>query len=379
MLDISDIVEALEQNDPSLTCLNIFNTLIRDDDPKAIAEALKGNTTLISINLSGNLIRDNGATAIAEALKGNTTLISINLSCNRIRDDGATAIAEALKESSTLTFLNLSYNKIGNDGAKAIAEALKKKTTFIYLNLFLNYIRHAGIADLSKAMKGNPYINIMHAKVADLSEAIKDNPHILHAPYGDNGIWQEAIDIFDKRQNMVQKLIIDYKADTASIYNLAKYLKPIEYLSGGKIKQLDIKSYISKSIYEYTCRSEYNSKLELHGEVVNIILNELNEKDICNYLEAFCIRNSKKASSRIADEKKELRGERQLASNRIIKLISFSCIYAMAACTALESIPMPAIPVNSTSVTIACTSANIAYIAYQYLKSPSRSDISLGL
>jgi Ran GTPase-activating protein (RanGAP) involved in mRNA processing and transport len=53
----------------------------------------------------------------------------LDLSYNSIGDDGAKALAEALKTNSTLTTLDLQNNSIGPDGAKALAEALKTNST----------------------------------------------------------------------------------------------------------------------------------------------------------------------------------------------------------------------------------------------------------
>ena len=50
-----------------------------------------------------------------------------SLSVKNIDGDGAKAkaIAEALKVNTTLTYLNLRFNYIGDECAKAIADALK--------------------------------------------------------------------------------------------------------------------------------------------------------------------------------------------------------------------------------------------------------------
>ena len=48
-------------------------------------------------------IGENGGKAIAEALKVNTTVTSINLEWNEIGDDGAEAIEEALWVNTTVT------------------------------------------------------------------------------------------------------------------------------------------------------------------------------------------------------------------------------------------------------------------------------------
>ena len=150
---------------------------IGDEGSKAVGEALKTNTTLTNLeyvsgaavspsrgscrrtrgdgdgltltsipsgrtrSLSWNEIGDEGGKAVAEALKTNTTLTNLKYvggadvspsrgSCRRTRDNG---------DSSTLTFLpsgqtrSLGRNEIGAEGGKAVCEALKTNTTLTNL------------------------------------------------------------------------------------------------------------------------------------------------------------------------------------------------------------------------------------------------------
>jgi hypothetical protein len=49
--------------------------------------------------------------------------------------DGAKALADALKVNSTITSIDLRDNKVGVDGAKALADALKVNSTTINRNV----------------------------------------------------------------------------------------------------------------------------------------------------------------------------------------------------------------------------------------------------
>lgn len=130
--------------------LLFFTFLIAVNNSKAIGlseaiERLKSNDpTLTSLNLSGNEIGDFGAQALAEALTENNTLTSLNLSVNDIGDLGAQALAEALAENNTLTLLGLSGNKIGVKGAQALAEALRVNNTITTFNLRFN-LRYSSV------------------------------------------------------------------------------------------------------------------------------------------------------------------------------------------------------------------------------------------
>ena len=57
------------------------------------------------------------------AIQANATT-TLDLGYNRVGPDGARALADALKENTTLTTLGLSRNGIGDDGAQALLAAI---------------------------------------------------------------------------------------------------------------------------------------------------------------------------------------------------------------------------------------------------------------
>ncbi|KAF9556568.1 hypothetical protein EC968_008173 [Mortierella alpina] len=150
---------ALKTNS-SLTTLNLECTSISPDGAKALAEALKTNSTVTTLNLSWNSIGDDGAKALAEALKTNSTVATLDLSWNSIGDDGAKALAEAIRTNLTVATLNLKDNSIGDDGAKALAEALKTNLTVATLYLKDNKIGDDGTKALAEAFKTNSSLTI---------------------------------------------------------------------------------------------------------------------------------------------------------------------------------------------------------------------------
>ncbi|KJE92014.1 hypothetical protein CAOG_03051 [Capsaspora owczarzaki ATCC 30864] len=135
--------------------LDLCKKQIGNADAKAVAEAIKVNTTMTELKLGGNLIADVGARAIAEAVRANCTLTVVDLAENRIGDAGARAFAETLKVNNTLTKLDLNENQIGDAGAQAIAEALKVNKTLTVLYLWHNQIGAAGAQAIADALKVN--------------------------------------------------------------------------------------------------------------------------------------------------------------------------------------------------------------------------------
>jgi hypothetical protein len=83
------------------------------------------------------MIGAEGAKAVAEAIKVNSTLMRIGIQNNGIGDDGAKAVAEAIKVNSMLEIIGLDYNNIGKDLLSQITEAPKE----IRLTKKMNYCK----------------------------------------------------------------------------------------------------------------------------------------------------------------------------------------------------------------------------------------------
>ncbi|GJJ76025.1 hypothetical protein EMPS_08383 [Entomortierella parvispora] len=129
--------------------------VLSDNGAKALAAALRSNSTLIYLSLQENHLKETGANALANALKTNSALTTLVLTLNRIGPQGAQAMALALKENSTLTTLNLENNGVEDIGAKALSEALKTNSTLVNLALGTNSIGRAGTQALFEALEFN--------------------------------------------------------------------------------------------------------------------------------------------------------------------------------------------------------------------------------
>ena len=94
---------------------------------EAIASFL--SASLVEMNLEKNEIGAGGGRALAKALRPNTTLTSLNLRDNVLGEGGGRALAETLRFNATLTSLKLSWNGLGDGGGRLLAEALRLNTT----------------------------------------------------------------------------------------------------------------------------------------------------------------------------------------------------------------------------------------------------------
>ena len=106
-----------------------------------ITEAIKKAAAVIAeqysaskIDLQGKGLTAHDATVVAEILKFKTSVTVVLLGGNEeIGDEGAKALAEALKVNTTVEKLDLMYCGIGDDGAAALAEALRSNTSLTEL------------------------------------------------------------------------------------------------------------------------------------------------------------------------------------------------------------------------------------------------------
>jgi hypothetical protein len=93
--EMSEFVAWLRTSPSSLRELYFDNSGMIRAHAIALAEVLRGNTTLIKLEVTGYL-GEEGAAAIADALKVNTTLTELKISCDFIGDEGAKALADSL-------------------------------------------------------------------------------------------------------------------------------------------------------------------------------------------------------------------------------------------------------------------------------------------
>ncbi len=96
--------------------------------------------------LAGNEIGDEGARAIAKALKMNSTLSLINLQDNQIGDYGALAFAEALNHRFTLYSIDLSRNRIDWLNRVIVEQALqgwRNRNYRLWICSFIDHCRSA--------------------------------------------------------------------------------------------------------------------------------------------------------------------------------------------------------------------------------------------
>ena len=77
-----------------------------------------------SLGLHGVKLGAKGAEGLA-AVAGQLQLTDLDLGDNQLGPEGGKAVAEALKINTSITHIDLRNNDLGPEGGKAVAEALK--------------------------------------------------------------------------------------------------------------------------------------------------------------------------------------------------------------------------------------------------------------
>ncbi len=131
------LLKRLQNNDPTLTSLDLCDSEIGDPDVIELAKVLAQNKTIRNLDISRNNISDAGAAEFAKVLLQNQTITNLDLGGNKIGDIGGMKLVQALSQNKTITYLALYNNKITNSGVTELTNILsenKMKITRLILN-----------------------------------------------------------------------------------------------------------------------------------------------------------------------------------------------------------------------------------------------------
>jgi Ran GTPase-activating protein (RanGAP) involved in mRNA processing and transport len=154
MAVLSDFLAALRTCE-ALTTLSLAKLQIRGAEGAVhLAGMITGSPRLSALELSIDELGAEGAAVIADALRaGNASLTKLALRDCAIGDDGAEALAEALGTNRTLARLDLRSNGIGARGALALGSA--RPAALTHLVLSRNEFADEGARALFDALRTN--------------------------------------------------------------------------------------------------------------------------------------------------------------------------------------------------------------------------------
>ncbi|KAJ2944520.1 hypothetical protein O0L34_g3865 [Tuta absoluta] len=141
-----------------------YNGLLTDEinlsfycvDPqgvRAMAIALKNNTTVRTLNMTENFLSLDACFHLGEMLTSNKTLYDLNLTGCHMGPEGLRQLLHGLQYNRTLMVLNLSRNAITDVGGKYLAEAIGKMLHVKQVNLKCNDLGSATTTALAEALE----------------------------------------------------------------------------------------------------------------------------------------------------------------------------------------------------------------------------------
>lgn len=131
-----ELMEQVQNNDPSLSELNVNNSeVIKTKTLIEFAQALHDNTHVKILALANCRADDHVAYAVASMLRSNKTITSINLDSNHLTGKGILSLIQALLRNSTLTELRFQNQRhiCGGKTEMEMAKILKENTTLLKL------------------------------------------------------------------------------------------------------------------------------------------------------------------------------------------------------------------------------------------------------
>ncbi|MDP2434870.1 MAG: hypothetical protein Q8P67_03940, partial [archaeon] len=148
--------ELLLTSDAALACLSVRRTAICRDGALALANGLRGNTTLRDLDFGETEVgKEGGEEILAMALRGNGSLRRLEVGQERLGRGGGLVVATMLKQNSALQALSLGANAMGPTAGEALAQAMERNCGLKTLVLMANQLGKECGKALGKALGSN--------------------------------------------------------------------------------------------------------------------------------------------------------------------------------------------------------------------------------
>lgn len=166
--------------DKSMTCLNLADMHITEDELSLILDALNVNPNIHILVLDYNDLdfTCRECKILSDFIKINKSIKYLGLNSTRIPDRGLKLICEALKVNTTLKMIGLSDNFIEDKGCGYISDMLDHNKSLVKLLFDNSNISAKGISEIAKSLKNNRslrMIEIPHVECKDFMDMLKEN------------------------------------------------------------------------------------------------------------------------------------------------------------------------------------------------------------
>ncbi|XP_013382113.1 leucine-rich repeat-containing protein 74B [Lingula anatina] len=260
------------------TVINIRNRTLGSKHIKALAEALKKNTTVQVLILEGNTMEGEGIQEVCEMLTENDFITEVNLSRNRLGSrhsllNGPYYISDMMRKNNTLTHLDLSYNDLTENDAMFIAFGMEGNFRISHLNLSHNDFEEGGAQYIGKALMENRSIETLNLSwnhirrkgAVIIARALQSNKNLTHVDLSWNGFGYEgalALGQALKRNKYMKELdITNNRINWAGAQFLANGIKKNETLETLRIGLNPISTTGALDILEAVAKDKCNITL----------------------------------------------------------------------------------------------------------------------
>eukprot|EP01133_Synstelium_polycarpum_P007041 gene7041-8187_t len=151
----------------NLTKLSLKKTFLSLRSLEALAQALRGNRSILELDLGGNELNSSGIAVLISGMRYNQSITRLNLSDVRAYDEGAFMIAAFLMSTKSLKTIDLSTNHISDKGLEALKQSALRNTSITSLYLEDNNIDPAKLYSLSNILKRNGCIQYVFETIFD--------------------------------------------------------------------------------------------------------------------------------------------------------------------------------------------------------------------
>ena len=152
------LAKAMWVND-TITCLDLSSIDLNDHAGCYLARILKHNQTIKKIELDNNKLGSKACQAFGESLLTNTSLTYLSLDSNQIATyqdmNGLKALADAVRINTTLTSLNLWRCGINVGGGNILAGGIEDNDTLLFCDIGHNNIETADVKRIVDKLDAN--------------------------------------------------------------------------------------------------------------------------------------------------------------------------------------------------------------------------------
>ncbi|ELR12842.1 uncharacterized protein ACA1_093890 [Acanthamoeba castellanii str. Neff] len=171
--DLEKVVKGIKHN--TIRSVSFRGTHAKSKQFKAVADAMRVNTTIVAMDLSHVKIPNPSVSALCESFAVHKTLSTLKCKNSSLTFECCVSIATYLASSSTLRTLSLAANAIDESAADALGEALRENKSLTSLNLSFAELGPKGVAPLAAGLAQHPALTQLNlSRNAITSHGIKE-------------------------------------------------------------------------------------------------------------------------------------------------------------------------------------------------------------